>query len=242
MLFSSRRLTFTSGIEPPVKPTTTSRPSGFSERRLSVKRSPPTGSTTRSAPPSSFDGVLEAVGAHAPRPRPPRARPLLLVGGDDRDRARAEALGHLQRRRADAARGAVHEHGLARRQPPAVDQREVRRVVVEDQPGALREVELRPASLKVKCARRERDLGEPAEHAGTPPPGRPPRSRVRRALARRPPPRCPGTNGSSGLSWYAPRVCSTSGKETPGGAHVDHDAVAAGLRRCPRASAPTPGR
>ena len=25
----------------------------------------------------------------------------------------------------------------------------------------------------------------------------------------------PGTNGSSGLSWYSPRVCSTSGKETP---------------------------
>src|SRR5689334_12892616 len=25
----------------------------------------------------------------------------------------------------------------------------------------------------------------------------------------------PGTNGSSGLIWYAPRVCSTSGKETP---------------------------
>ena len=39
--------------------------------------------------------------------------------------------------------------------------------------------------------------------------------RARGALddARRP--RCPGTNGSSGLIWYAPRVCSTSGKETP---------------------------
>ena len=25
----------------------------------------------------------------------------------------------------------------------------------------------------------------------------------------------PGTNGSGGLSWYSPRDCSTSGKETP---------------------------
>ena len=25
----------------------------------------------------------------------------------------------------------------------------------------------------------------------------------------------PGTNGSGGLTWYSPRVCSTSGKATP---------------------------
>ena len=25
----------------------------------------------------------------------------------------------------------------------------------------------------------------------------------------------PGTNGSVGLTWYSPRVCSTSGNETP---------------------------
>ena len=25
----------------------------------------------------------------------------------------------------------------------------------------------------------------------------------------------PGMNGSSGLSWYSPRLCSTSGNETP---------------------------
>ena len=35
----------------------------------------------------------------------------------------------------------------------------------------------------------------------------------------------PGTNGSGGLIWYSPRVWSTSGNETPGGVHVDHDAA-----------------
>ena len=30
-----------------------------------------------------------------------------------------------------------------------------------------------------------------------------------------PPTSLPGTNGSSGLSWYSPRVCSNSGNETP---------------------------
>ena len=60
VLFKSRRLTFTSGIAPPVKPTTTTLPSSFSERRLSVKRSPPTGSSTTSAPPSSLTASLKA--------------------------------------------------------------------------------------------------------------------------------------------------------------------------------------
>src|SRR3712207_3305371 len=30
-----------------------------------------------------------------------------------------------------------------------------------------------------------------------------------------PPTSLPGTNGSSGLSWYSPRVCSSSGYDTP---------------------------
>src|SRR3954470_1617467 len=30
-----------------------------------------------------------------------------------------------------------------------------------------------------------------------------------------PPTSLPGTNGSSGLNWYSPRVCSTSGNDTP---------------------------
>jgi len=45
---SRSRLTLTTGISPPLSPTTTSRPSGASERRLSVTRSPPTGSITMS--------------------------------------------------------------------------------------------------------------------------------------------------------------------------------------------------
>ena len=68
--------------------------------------------------------------------------PLLLVARDDRDRPRAEALGDLERGGPDAAGGAVHEHRLALRQAPAQLQREVRRVVVEDERRALREVEL----------------------------------------------------------------------------------------------------
>src|SRR5947209_10754808 len=32
---------------------------------------------------------------------------------------------------------------------------------------------------------------------------------------RMPPTSLPGTNGSSGLNWYSPRVCRTSGNETP---------------------------
>ena len=73
MLLSSRRLTFTSGIAPAVKPTTTARPPSRSERRLSVKRSPPTGSMTTSAPPSSlawsFHGPSERSTSSAPASR-----------------------------------------------------------------------------------------------------------------------------------------------------------------------------
>jgi hypothetical protein len=67
---------------------------------------------------------------------------LLVVGRHDRDRACAEALGDLEGRRPDPAGGAVHEHGLALAQAAAVLQREICGVVVEDQAGALREVEL----------------------------------------------------------------------------------------------------
>ena len=35
------------------------------------------------------------------------------------------------------------------------------------------------------------------------------------ALRTTPPTSLPGTNGSGGLSWYSPRVCSTSGNDTP---------------------------
>ena len=66
VLLSSSRLTLTSGIEPPVKPTTTTRPPSRSERRLSVKRSPPTGSITTSTPPPESS---LASSFHAPSER-----------------------------------------------------------------------------------------------------------------------------------------------------------------------------
>jgi hypothetical protein len=71
----SSRFTRTSGIEPPVKPTTTQRPPSASERRLSVKRSPPTGSSTTSTPPSqiavawSFQSGSERITSSAPAAR-----------------------------------------------------------------------------------------------------------------------------------------------------------------------------
>ena len=72
-------MTRTSGIEPPVKPTTTARPPSPSERRLSVKRSPPTGSITTSTPPpersfaSSFHGPSERSTSSAPASRATRS-------------------------------------------------------------------------------------------------------------------------------------------------------------------------
>ena len=76
---SSSRLTLTSGIEPPVKPTTTTRPPSLSERRLSVNRSPPTGSSTRSTPPPdsslawSFHGPSLRTTSSAPASRATRS-------------------------------------------------------------------------------------------------------------------------------------------------------------------------
>ena len=88
---------------------------------------------------------------------------LLLLRGHDRDRARAEPLRDLQRRRSNAARGAVHEHGLAVLHAPAQLQREVRGVVVEHQPGALRVVERAEGEREgLRC---DGNLGEAAERA-----------------------------------------------------------------------------
>ena len=85
-------------------------------------------------------GAHDVVGARVARDL------LLLVARDDGDRRRAEALGDLERRGADAARRAVDEHALALGQAPAQLQREVGRVVVDDERRALREVELRRAA------------------------------------------------------------------------------------------------
>ena len=89
---------------------------------------------------------------------------LLLVAGDDREHAAAEALGDLDRGGPDAAGGAVHEHGLALLEAAAQHEREVGRVVVEDQPGALGEVQ-RVGQREGQEVGRDGDLGEAAEHA-----------------------------------------------------------------------------
>ena len=88
-------------------------------------------------------------------------------------------------------------------------------MVVEDQAGALRVVELL-GQREGEEVGRHRDLGERAEHAGAPPRGRPRRGpSPPGALRTVPATSLPGTNGSGGLIWYSPRVWSTSGNDTP---------------------------
>ena len=47
----------------------------------------------------------------------------------------------------------MHEHGLALGEAPAQDEREVSGVIVEDQPRALREVELRRERIREEAGR-----------------------------------------------------------------------------------------
>ena len=65
MLLSSKRFTLTVGISPPVKPTTSSRPAGASERSESVNRSPPTGSITMSTPLPPVSSATESLNPSA---------------------------------------------------------------------------------------------------------------------------------------------------------------------------------
>ena len=105
-------------------------------------------------------------------------------------------------------------------------QREVRRVVVEDERRALGEVEL-VGELEGHVLGRHDDLGEPSEHAeGGHPVARPPTAAPSGAERTVPPTSLPGTNGRSGLNWYSPRVCSTSGNETPAAFTSTSDAAA----------------
>ena len=201
-----------------MKPTTTTRPPSASERSESVKRSPPTGSMTRSTPPpeSSFASSLHSPSERTTSSAPAsRATRFLLVGGDHGDHARAEPLRDLDRGGPDAAGGAVDEDGLALLEPAAGHQREPGRVVVEDQRRALAHVEGVGQREREEVGR-DGDLGEAAEHRERGDPlarrSRPEPSGAERTV---PATSLPGTNGRSGLNWYSPRVCSTSGKETP---------------------------
>ncbi len=146
VLRSSSRLTLTSGMEPPVKPTTTTRPSSASDAqrvgeavaadRVEHQVDPAARELLRLLAPVGV-GADDLVGARVARDL------LLLVRGDDGDHLRgAEALGDLDGGGADPAGRAVHEHLVALGDPPADAQREVGRVVVEDQARALGDVEL----------------------------------------------------------------------------------------------------
>ena len=94
------------------------------------------------------DGVRAAELAHLGQPVAGRAhdvigaerphRLLLRVGRHHRDRARVQRGRDLDRRRADAARRALHEHGLPRHDTEPL-QRVPGRAVVEIQRRALRE-------------------------------------------------------------------------------------------------------
>ena len=123
-------------------------------------------------------------------------------------------FGHLNRRCAHAADGPVHEHGLALGQAPAQLQGEQGGVVVEDKPGALSGVEVLGEG-EGEVLGRHRRLGEAAKHAERA--TRSPFSNREPSLVSRtvPATSAPGTNGRSGLTWYSPRVCSTSGRDTP---------------------------
>ena len=99
-------------------------------------------------------------------------------------------------------------------------------MVVEDQPGALGEVErVRQPEREVRAARRATSANPPSMRERRDPVARlepVPSARC----ARRPPTSLPGTNGSSGLIWYAPARLQHLGEGDAGGADVDHDAVA----------------
>ena len=89
-------------------------------------------------PPPAVDGVLEAVGEdELVGAGLERDGALLGRRGHGDDAAGAEGLGDLDRGGADAAGGALHEHGLAGLQAAALDEGEVGRAVVEDDRGAL---------------------------------------------------------------------------------------------------------
>ena len=107
--------------------------------------------------------------------------PLLVIARHHGDRACAQPLGDLQRRRADSARRALHEHRLPFRQPAARAQREVGGVVVQHEAGALGEVEL-VGEREAEVLGRGDHLGKPAQPAER---GHPVAGRDRGAVGRR---------------------------------------------------------
>ena len=87
-------------------------------------------------------------------------------------------------------------------------------MVVEDQSGTLREVELL-GQCKGHRHRRDGELRETAEHAKAGNTVARRETRVGRSGADQAGDLAPGTKGRSGFIWYSPRDCRTSGNETP---------------------------
>ena len=104
----------TSGIEPPVKPTTTDAPA-VGQRAQAVGEAVAADRVEHDVDARAAGQLLGlvlpgAVGAHDLVGAGLARHALLLVARDDGDRARADALGDLDRRGADAAGRAVDEH------------------------------------------------------------------------------------------------------------------------------------
>ena len=110
-------------------------------------------------------------------------------------------------------------------QAAAQHQREVGGVVVEDQAGALREVEL-GESAKVKNSGATAVSAQPpsAQNAATRSPAL--TAAPAGALRTTPPTSLPGTYGSGGFIWYCPRRLQQLGKGHAGDVDVDDDALA----------------
>ena len=179
-LLSSSRLTLTVGISPPVKPTTSSRPPGASDRSESVKpvAADRVDDDVHAATVGQLlDRVLEPVGQH----HVGGARRLgdrdLVLGADHRDRA-----ARPERRREPAASTVPIPPAAPctstvspSRQPAARAQREVHRQIVEQQAGAslerhrVRQLEhpIPVAAQRLRPSRRTASSGRR--------PGRPPR-------------------------------------------------------------------
>ena len=123
-----------------------------------------------------------------------------------------ERLDQLDRREPDAAAGAGHEHGLARPEPAALDQREMRGLVDEAHRRGLGEAHRVGHDVGVLVLRQDLlgvgavlDLGQhPVAEPGNG--GRP-----RRAAPTTPAASLPGTNGRGGRIWYLPPITSRSG-------------------------------
>ena len=133
MCLSITRLSFTAGISPEEKPSTTSRPSQAMQRSDSSSTSPPTDSQITSAPRPGGQlahALVElAARDHAFVGAVRAAQRELVLAARAGDHARAERVRDLHERDPDAAGRGLHQHALAALHARAIDQRQVRGLV-----------------------------------------------------------------------------------------------------------------